>query len=68
MPPARPGPWTEEGLTSTRSWPTSREVASAARSPSVLVRSYVDRYQPRWGVRSVADVPGGSPIVAAEEV
>src|ERR1700729_4245365 len=54
VPPARPGPWTEDGLTSTRSWPTSREVASAARSPSVLVRSYVDRYQPREGVPVVS--------------
>ena len=68
VPPARPGPCTEDGLTSTRSWPSSREVASAARSPSVFVRSYVDRYQPRCGVRSVPTTPGGSPIVAAEDV
>ena len=68
VPPLRPGPCTEEGLTQTRSCPSSRAALSAARSPSVLVRSYVERYDPRWGVASVPIVPVASPIVAADDV
>ena len=68
MPPARPGPWTDDGLTHTTSTPVSRPASNTARSPSVLERSYVDRYQPRCGVSSRPTTPDASPIVAAEEV
>ena len=39
VPPARPGPCTEDGLTDTTSTPSRAPAASAASSPSCLERS-----------------------------
>ena len=39
VPPARPGPCTEDGFTETTSTPSRSPAASAATSPSCLERS-----------------------------
>src|SRR3954449_12605751 len=68
VPPVRPGPCTEDGLTDTTSTPVARAVAKAACSPSCLERSYNDRYDPRCGEASLPTVPSASPSDAADDV
>ena len=68
VPPARPGPWTEDGLIDTSSTPARRAAAKAATSPSCLERSYTDRKLPRWGESSRPTVPAASPSDAADDV
>ena len=65
VPPARPGPCTEDGLIRHDSTPARRAAAKAATSPSCLERSYTDRKLPRWGESSRPIVPAASPSDAA---
>ena len=68
MPPVRPGPCTEAGLTHTSSMLWRSASRTAARSASYFERSYSDRNQPRCGVSSVATTPAASPTAAADDV
>ena len=68
VPPARPGPWTDDGLTRTQvlaDLTRSGERGALALGLGPLVRRQVPT---SVGVRSVPTVPAGSPIVAAEDV
>jgi hypothetical protein len=68
VPPVRPGPWTEEGFTHTRSMPRRSASARTARSASYFERSYAERNHPRWRVSSRPTEPRSSPRVAADDV